>query len=158
RINALRKNHALEHATIALLLPRLGGKVHLIGHAGLTGFYIYGDIPTNILEKSAHEALRRLHEGEKDLAVSSMCGTNLVVTGLATGIASLIAGRGHSGSGKFSRVIKASIVAALIAQPLGRLAQKHVTTVSDLDDVSIVRVVRTGKGKRTRHKVEVLRS
>lgn len=156
-VNAVRQNHALEHATIALLMGRLGGKVQLIGRAGLTGFEIYGDIPTRVLKDVAPEALRRLQKGEEELAISPACGTNLVVAGLAVGVASMIAGRGRSGLGKFISLVEAAIIAMLIAQPLGRLAQKHLTTRADLANVSSVRVTKRGAGKWTRHKVEVIR-
>ncbi len=156
-LNAIRQNHALEHATIALLMRRLGGKVRLIGRSGLIGFEIYGDIPTRVLEESAQEALRRLQEGEEELAIAQACGTNLVVAGLAVGTAAMIAGRGRNGLGKFIRLVEAAMLAMLIAQPLGRLAQKHLTTTADLDNVSIVRVVKRGEGKWARHRVEVVR-
>ncbi|MCL0038830.1 DUF6391 domain-containing protein [Dehalococcoidia bacterium] len=156
-VNAIRQNHALEHATIALLRRRLEGKVRLIGRSGLTGFEIYGDIPTRVLEEVAPEALRRLQEGEEELAISPACGTNLVVAGLAVGAASMIAGRGRSGLGKFISLVEAAILAILVAQPLGRLAQKHLTTRADLADVSTVRVTKRGAGKWARHRVEVVR-
>lgn len=156
-INAIRQNHALEHATIALLVRRLGGKVRLIGRAGLTGFEIYGDIPTMVVEESAQEALRYLQEGEEELAISPACGTNLVVAGLAVGVATMIAGRGHRGLGKFIRLVQAAILGMLVAQPLGRLAQRHLTTRADLANVSTVRVSKRGAGKWSRHRVEVVR-
>jgi len=155
-LNDIRQNHALEHATVALLLRQLEGNVRVIGRASLTGFYLYGDIPAEAVEKASREALQRLQEGEEGLAVSPMCGTNLVVAGLAAGLASVIAARGHSGLRKWDRVFKASIVAVLLAQPLGRLAQKHLTTTPDLADVSIAKVVTKGEGKQTRHKVELI--
>ena len=154
-INAIRQNHALEHATIALLFKRLEGKVRLIGRAGLGSFHIYGDIPTDIIEEAAREALQRLQEGDEELAVSPMCGTNLVVSGILAGLASIIAGRKRRGLSKLSSVIQASIIAMLIAQPLGRLVQKHLTTTADLTNVSIMRVVKSGEGKLTRHKIEI---
>lgn len=156
-VNAIRQNHALEHATVAVLMRRLGGKVRLIGRAGLMGFEIYGDIPTIALEQSAQEALRRLQEGEEELAISPACGTNLVVAGLAVGAASMIAGRGQSGLGKFISLVAAAILGMLVAQPLGRLAQKHVTTRADLANVGTVQVTKRGAGKWARHRVEVVR-
>ena len=155
---ALRQNHALEHATIAVLLKRLDRKVRLLGYTSPGGYYIFGAIPTETLEQSAKDALRQLREGKEDLAVSSMCGTNLVVAGLAAGMASMIAGRGHSGWSKFSRMATASMIAAVVAQPLGRLAQKHITTDAEQDNVTSIRVMKKGSGRLTRHKVEVLRS
>ena len=156
-IQAVRQNHALEHATITLLLPRLEGKPKLVGRAGLNGFHVYGNIPTDILEPTAREALCRLQDGEESLAISPLCGTNLVVTGLAAAVASTIAGRGQRGFGKFIRVAEASIIAVVIAQSLGRLAQKHLTTTPDLDNVEISGVIPMGQGKTTRHKVELIR-
>jgi hypothetical protein len=156
-VNAIRQNHALEHATVAVLMRRLGGKIRLIGRAGLTGFEIYGDIPTMVVEESAQEALRRLQEGEEELAISPACGTNLVVSSLAVGAATMIAGRGHRGLGKFIRLVEAAMLAMLIAQPLGRLVQKHLTTRADLANISTVRVTKRGAGNWARHKVEVVR-
>lgn len=156
-INIFRQNHALEHATIAVLLERLDKRVRMVGHAGINGFYIYGDIDTGELEEAVREGLYRLQGGEKNLAVSPMCGTNLVVTGLVAGIASMVAGKGHTGMDKFSRLVQASIIAIVVAQPLGRLAQKHITTTSEIDNVRIGRVIKLGKAGFTRHKVELLR-
>ena len=68
-INAVRRNHALEHATISILLNR-HGPMRLVGRAVPDGFYIYGDIPTERLRELADEALTRLQRGEADLAVS----------------------------------------------------------------------------------------
>lgn len=155
-VKAMRQNHALEHATITLLFVRLEGKIQIVGRTSLTGFYLYGDIPTDAVEEAVSKALRRLQEGEGSLAVSPMCGTNLVVAGLAAGIASTIAGKGHRGLSKFNRIIQASIAAMLISQPLGRFAQKHLTTTTDLDNVSIAQITKKGKGKRTRHKIELI--
>lgn len=156
-VNTIRQNHALEHATISLLMNRLGGKVRLIGRAGLTGFDIFGDIPTCTLEESAQEALLRLQDGEEELAISSACGTNIVVAGLIVGAATMIAGKGRSGLGKFISLVEAAILGMLVAQPLGRLAQKHLTTRSDLANVNSVRVTKSGSGKWSRHRVEVIR-
>lgn len=153
----IRQNHALEHATIAVLLERLTVKVRMAGHAGLNGFYIYGDIETKTLEDAAHEGLKRLKSGEKDIAVSPMCGTNLAVAGLAAGIASVVFSRGHTGISKYSRILAASAVAAVVARPLGPLAQKYITTSTKIDNVRIAKVMKNGKGRFTRHKVVIAR-
>lgn len=153
----IRQNHALEHATIAVLLERLEVRVKMAGYTGLTGFHIMGNIPTKTLEEAAYEGLKRLKEGEKDIAISPMCGTNLAVAGLAAGIAAVVAGRRHTGISKFARVLTASAAAAIIAQPLGPLAQKHITTSSNLRNVQIVGVRKSGHGRFTRHKVILAR-
>ncbi len=157
-IRVLRQNHAMEHATIDVLLKRLERKVRLLGYAGPSGFYMVGDIPTETLEQSAQEALRQLRGGNRDIAVSAMCGTNFVVAGMVAGAASMIAGRGHSGWSRFQRMATASIIAAILSPPLGQLAQRHLTTDAEQDNVTSLRVVKKGWGRLTWHKVEILRS
>lgn len=157
-IRAIRQNHALEHATIAVLLHRLNGRVRMMGRAGWDGFYIFGNIPTRVIEEAAQEALERLRSGQKDLAVSPMCGTNIVVAGLAAGVASMVVARGHRGMDRFGRILTASLLAVLLAQPLGKLAQKHITTTADVDNVSIGRVIRSADMGIIRHKIELVRS
>jgi hypothetical protein len=68
-LEATRRNHGFEHATIALLLNRIGTNVRLVGRSDPTGFHVYGNIPTDALRESAAEALLRLQNGEGDLAV-----------------------------------------------------------------------------------------
>src|SRR5438445_336408 len=70
-INAVRRNHALEHATISILLNR-HGPMRVVGRAVPDGFYIYGDIPTERLRELADEALARLQRGEADLGVLNL--------------------------------------------------------------------------------------
>src|SRR3990170_90387 len=59
-VNAIRRNHALEHATISILLSRHGPNIRVLGRAAPDGFYIYGDIPTDTLRELANEGLARL--------------------------------------------------------------------------------------------------
>jgi hypothetical protein len=139
-INSVRRNHALEHATISLLLNR-HGPVRVVGRAVPDGFYIYGDIPTERLRELADEALIRLQRGEAHLAVSPLCGTNIAVAGVLAGLGSYIAlGAGPRRLGGISGAILAAMLAVLASQPLGRLVQKHYTTSPDLEGVRIVSV------------------
>src|SRR5207237_10234183 len=89
-IGSVRRNHALEHATITVLLNKLGRDVRMVGRATRDGYYLYADVPTDLLEESTFEALRRLKSGEGHLAVSPLCGTNLAVAGALAGIASTL--------------------------------------------------------------------
>src|SRR3972149_11075566 len=90
-VDAVRRNHALEHATVSILMGRLGPGVRMVGRATQSGFYIYGDVPTDRLEEAAAEGLARLKRGEAGLAVSPLCGTNLAVAGLLAGGSSPLA-------------------------------------------------------------------
>ena len=123
-ILATRQNHALEHATIAILLQRSGVNTRIAGRASAGGFHLYGNLSTPVVEDAAKEALRRLKNGEAELALSPFCGTNIAVAGILAGVASILA----MGSGNrflnLPRVILATMVAVLAAQPLGKLVQK----------------------------------
>ncbi len=152
-INAVRRNHALEHATVSILLSRHGPHTRVIGRAAADGFYIYGDIPTEALEEFAHEGLARLQRGESHLAVSPLCGTNLAVAGLMAGLASLFAMGRRTRLEGLPGALMAAMVAVLAAQPLGRLVQKHITTSPELDGVRIVSVAPVGRRFPRLHKV-----
>jgi len=157
-INSVRQNHALEHATISILLSRLG-PMRIVGRAVSDGFYIYGDVPTERLREFADEALSRLQRGEAHLAVSPLCGTNIAVAGVLAGLGSYVAlGAGPRRVGGVSGAIVAAMFAVLAAQPVGRLVQKHYTTSPDLDGVHIVSVGPVGGRFFHVHKVRTASS
>lgn len=153
-IGSVRRNHALEHATISILLGRLGPGVRMVGRATRNGFYIYGDVPTDRVRESAAEGLARLKRGEASLAVSPLCGTNLAVAGLLAGGSSLLAVGNRGRLERLPNVLLAAMVAVLAAQPLGRAVQRHVTTSSDLAEMEIVGVREGGHGLARYHKIE----
>lgn len=138
----IRRNHGLEHATVAVLFAQHGPR-RLAGRASGNGFFIIGDVDPDLLRSCADEALLRLQRGEAGLAVSPMCGTNLVVTGTlcaAFTICSLWRSRGAKGRDRLGDAVSASIVATVVAQPAGRLLQERVTTLADHADVEITGV------------------
>ena len=154
---AVRRNHALEHATIAVLLRRIGHDVRMVGRATGDGYYLYADIPTELLEEATHEALRRMKSGEGYLAVSPFCGTNLAVAGALAGVASMVTMGTGKRSQKVPNVILASMLAVLAAQPLGRIVQRHLTTSADVGDTEIVGIRAGGRGGARFHKVRTRR-
>ncbi|MDP6605624.1 MAG: DUF6391 domain-containing protein [Dehalococcoidia bacterium] len=139
-LDAVRRNHALEHATVAVLLAR-HGPTRLAGRASGDGFFILGDIEEGELTSSAHEALARLQRGESSLAVSPLCGTNIAVAGFlaAAAATSVLAGSREKGErgGGFSNAFAAAMLGVMAAQPLGRLVQKHVTTRADVEMLEV---------------------
>ena len=151
---SVRRNHALEHATIAVLLGKVGPNTRLVGRASGDGFYIYGKVPTEKIRESAAEALTRLKEGESQLAVSPLCGTNLAVAGILAGLASLLALGNRSRWERAPNVLMAAVVAVVGAQPLGRVVQRYVTTSADVQGLEIVDVTATGRGLAPLHKVK----
>jgi hypothetical protein len=156
-VGSVRRNHSLEHATIAVLLRRLGRDVRMVGRATRDGYYLYADVPTDLLEECTHEALRRLKTGEGHLAVSAFCGTNILVTGVLTAVASSVALGDHHRTAKLPNAILASMLAVVASQPVGRLLQQHITTSPDLSDTQIVGVKAGGRGGVRFHKVETRR-
>lgn len=157
-IGSTRQNHALEHATITVLLERMGFKRSLAGRSTPEGFYVYGNVTTEEIENAAEEGLRRLQGGEADLAVSPFCGTNLAVTGTLAALSVMAVVGSKNRFQRLPNAILAGIMAALAGQPLGRLMQKYVTTSADLAGMRIIRVSALGWGPWTIHKVETTRS
>lgn len=157
-IGSVRRNHALEHATIAVLLAKLGREVRMVGRATRDGYYLYADIPPALLDESTHEALARLKSGEGYLAVSPLCGTNIAVAGALTGIVSVLTmGRARKME-NMPNVILAAMLAVIAAQPLGRAVQKYLTTSPDLADTEIVGIKRGGRGGGRFFKVQTART
>jgi len=50
-IGSVRRNHALEHATVSILMGRLGPGTRMVGRATGSGFYIYGDVPAERVQE-----------------------------------------------------------------------------------------------------------
>jgi hypothetical protein len=142
----VRRNHALEHATVSLLLGRLGPDLRVVGRASGDGFFLYGDIPSEMLGQCVQEALTRLKRGEAFWAVTPHCGTNIATTGVLTGLSTLAVTSGSKDKDRVSRAILVSMLAVVIAQPVGRLIQRYLTTSADLADTEIVAIEQRGKG------------
>ena len=64
----VRRNHGLEHATIHVLSERYPNTT-FIGRSDGKGFYIYGQVATDVLRAAVNEALTRLRNGEHSLAI-----------------------------------------------------------------------------------------
>ncbi len=157
-IGTVRRNHALEHATIAVLAKNMGRDIRLVGRATNSGFYLYGDMTEDNVRESTLEALERLRRGEKHLAISPLCGTNLAVSGILAGLASLVALGNRSRIERIPNVLLASMLAMLVAQPLGGLVQKHLTTDPDLSDTEFIGIRQGGRSAGRFHKVDTLRA
>ncbi len=150
-ISSIRRNHALEHGTVMLMINRLGSGLRLAGRATPDGFYIYGNVPTDALTDCAYEALARFKSGESGLAVTPLCGTNIAVGGVLAGLGAAVALRSGPRLTRLPNAFTAAAFGIVAAQPLGRLVQQHLTTRADLDDVEITGI-RRGLGGRV-HKV-----
>ena len=136
-LDAIRRNHALEHATVAVLLAQSGPR-RLAGRAAVDGFVIVGEVDTKTLDTAAQEALRRLQAGQASLAVSPLCGTNIVVTAALAALgATVMLAFGH-GSQRLPNAFMAAMACAVAGQPGGRIVQRYLTTLTDHADIEIV--------------------
>lgn len=157
----VRRNHGLEHATIHILSKR-APHVTLVGRADRRGFYIYGDVSTQTVRDSVTEALDRLQRGEHHLAIHPNCGTSLVTSALLAGSSSYLAFLGLKEQNWRERLerlplaIMMTLVALLVARPLGRTIQQNVTTLGEPGDLEVVDVQRLMDGKATVHRVLTL--
>ncbi len=136
-VAAVRKNHALEHATVAVLLAK-HGPMRVAGRASPDGFFLIGSVGEEEVDRAAHEALRRLRAGESNLAVSPHCGTNIAVAGFAAALAAATVVASGPTWKRFPNAVTAAMLAVVAAQPIGRRVQRHLTTNADVADVEIV--------------------
>jgi len=147
-VRTVRRNHAAEHATMTLLSQRLAG-TRLIARSTPGGFTVYGNVKAQTLRRTAEDALARLEAGEANLAVHPNCGTNLVVGGILTALAALLIMGRRPRLERLPFLLLGTTFALIAAQPLGRLAQRHITTSPDPGGawVASVRRVRPGVHK-----------
>ena len=149
----IRRNHALEHATIAIAHSKLNEPGVLGGNSTQWGFFVYGDVPTEVLSQAASEALDRLQAGEKELAISPYCGTNLVVAATLTGLACAWALGSERQWSKLPGVVTAALAAIVAARPIGHQVQKYFTTSGAVGRLSIRDISHIGAGGLTVHRV-----
>lgn len=157
-ISRIRRNHGLEHATIHVLTEKKK-RLAVAGHSDQKGFWILGEVGTEELLEAAQEALARLNNGERDLAVHPNCGTNFATYGIFAGLGAFLAlaGSGNKFKDKLERLPLAAIFstfALMLAQPLAYRLQREVTTSGRMYELKITRITRTFIGNRTAHRIE----
>jgi len=156
-ISRTRRNHGLEHATMHVLGSKFP-KVPLAGHSDPIGFTIIGNVSTEDVAEAAIEALKRLREGQSQLAVHKNCGTNFAVSGVFAGLAAWLGtiGAGKEFKNKLARLplmIMLATAALVAAQPLGPIIQKQITTSGDPETLELVRVETAIRAGQKFHRV-----
>lgn len=158
QLQALRRNHALEHATLHVLAQQFP-QAMLAGRADARGFMLYGSVPVAAVQAAAHSALQRLRSGEQQLALHPNCGTNLVAAGMLAALAVGLATAG-SGRSRLAHLLRVPLLAGLLpfalvgARPLGYAAQRSLTTCCAMGALRIVSVTRTERAGQVRHRVQ----
>jgi len=151
-----RRNHGLEHATLNILAGHFPNRP-MGGHSNPTGCFIIGDVPTEALREAVTEALARMQNGERHLAMHPGCGTNYVVYGAVSGLLAWLGmGRTRKFKDRLERlptVILLSALGFMIAQPLAPVIQQRYTTSGDPGDMVIVDVYPVWQGGLTVHRI-----
>lgn len=145
-ISRTRRNHGLEHATLNLLAKSHAGKA-FAGHSDGNGFWILGDIPSEELYTAIEDALTKLRAGRSELAIHKNCGTNLLVSGFAAGLAGAagLIGAGDKPRDKFERLPLIALfgtAALILARPLGPTLQRKVTVDANPGNLQITGISR----------------
>jgi len=156
-MDAIRRNHALEHATINVLTERCP-TLRLVGRSDCEGFTLYGSVETSEVTRAVSEALQRLNAGESQLAIHPRCGTNVATGIVLAGLASYIT-LGNRKRSPFAKLLQVSLglVAALaLAQPLGTRLQKLITTSPDVSGVRVADIRCLKQGKLTVHRIKTV--
>ena len=144
-LDSVRRNHALEHATVTLLLEA-GSPTPLGGYSTPGGFLIFGRASLEEVQAAARQALAALKAGREELAISPHCGTNIATAALLSGLlARAILSRGRR-IVRLPVAIAAMVGVGFLSRPIGNALQRHFTTLAELDDVEITRVRRLWAG------------
>ncbi|MFN3763330.1 MAG: DUF6391 domain-containing protein [Anaerolineae bacterium] len=156
-IARVRRNHALEHATIHVLSRRYRD-LHVVGRSTPNGFILYGDLPTDAVHEAVQEALERLRAGERHLAVHPTCGTNAVTAGTLAGLGAflVLSPRRRNVAEWLSRlptVILFTTLGFILGQRLGLALQASLTTDPRVGNLRVVAILREERGPMVLHHV-----
>jgi hypothetical protein len=148
----------LEHATLNLL-AKTHPRKPFAGHSDTGGFWILGDIPTDELNQTITDALDKLRSGQSSLAIHQNCGTNLLVSGFASGLAGAagLIGVGKRPRDKFERIpiiTALSVLALILSRPLGPIIQKNLTTSGTPGPLKVISITKQSLNGVTAHRVK----
>jgi hypothetical protein len=155
-LSRVRRNHGLEHAVINILAARFPYR-SFAGYSSPSGFYILGGAPIEQVREAVTQALARMSNGERRLAIHPGCGTNVVASGFVAGLLAWLGMAGaKTGRGKVERlplVLSLATLGLLLSQPLGPAIQERITTSGDPEGMTIVDVFPVKFGRFTLHRV-----
>jgi hypothetical protein len=129
-VSLVRRNHGLEHATLNLLSRKIPD-VSFTGHSDQKGFWIIGNIETDLLLETVQSALKRMKKGEHSLAIHANCGTNYVTAGVLSASFVWLATLGSPNTFKkkldrWPWLVLITTCALIASQPLGLKVQENL--------------------------------
>ena len=159
-ISRVRRNHALEHATLQILARKHPG-LSAAGYSDTNGFIVVGSVTSDQLHGAVTEAIERLLKGEASLAIHPNCGTNFAATGVVAGFLAWLAMLGAGGgiSKKLERlptVMLLTILGMIFAQPLGPRLQAAFTTDADIGELEVTEIARLERPGVPVHRVRTI--
>ena len=126
----LRQCHAIEHATVAILLERRAGRrMRVAGLSHPAGFLLACSADLHEVASAAREARTRLAAGESHLAISEHCGTTIVLGALLTASSVRLA---LARNGPFSRAVLWAAGALVVSPAIGSVLQQRFTTSANV--------------------------
>ena len=154
----VRRNHALEHATINLLSHHQKGS-QTIGVSGLRGFTLFTDLTLEEVYPAVQQALAALQAGRSELAIHANCGTNLLTTALLTTITTLLGVRKKKEERServenFLQLVLFNALVLVLARPIGLWVQGNLTVDPQVQDVKIAAIVSHQQGNLQRIEVQ----
>jgi len=152
-VDRIRRNHALEHASINVLSERHKG-FSAQGNSTPGGFNlnIYGTISEEDVYDAVEEAFRRLNAGESRLGLHPTCGTVLLTTAALAALSAQVSFAIELKRQRRSSLGPVGLVAALpmatlavmislfVARPLGMAIQESYTVDANLRDLRITSI------------------
>ena len=114
-------------------------------------------MPTEQVREVVAQALSRMNNGERHLAVHPNCGTNYVVSGILAGTMAWLGMAGSkSKRDHFERLPLVIILATLgfiVSAPIGPKVQEYITTSGDPQGLSVVDIFPVRFGRFSLHRV-----
>jgi hypothetical protein len=153
----VKRNHGLEHATISIIMSHQKVNGLFAGYSTHQGFLIVGQVDSDVVSECLDTALQRLKDGESELAVSTYCGTNIMVSAvlavLSTALTIKLSGSGMRGIG---RAVTNTIIALIAARPIGRFVQARYTTSPNIHQIEIRSIAHHHLGKLDVHWISTM--
>ena len=137
RSKNIRRNHAIEHATINVIEQSVGRTLNISGLSQENGFYIAGIQDAGVVEEAAFRGLSLLKQGQCDLAIHQRCGTDIAIANLTTALIFLIL-LFSTGMVNALNIIIALLISNFTSPYLGQSIQRYFTTSCDVKNTDIV--------------------
>ena len=156
-LQRIRRNHAIEHATLHML-ARSTARVRLLGQSDAGGITFYGDADDAQLRQALDQGLRALQAGAAELAVHPRCGSGVTVTGLLALVPAwvlLTELERRRPSLRVPLALLGLVSAAVLAPPLALTAQACVFTEAEVASARILSLTRYQFGDLSVRRVDI---